>query len=62
MRPKISNFRVLPTENRARETDKYANLTLAQCAALSGVETGSGLKFSSFEAEYKDLRIRTLEK
>ena len=61
MKPKISNYRVIPASNRSRE-DKYANLTIAQCAAMSGVETASGLKNSSYEAKYKDLRIRTLER
>ena len=61
MRPRISNYRVIPAENRSRE-HKYANLTIAQCAAMSGAETASGLKTSSYEANYKDLRIKTLEK
>ena len=61
MRPRISNYRVIPAENRSREP-RYANLTIAQCAGLSGAETASGLKTSSYEAEYKELRIKTLEK
>lgn len=61
LQPKISNYRVLPTENRSREP-KYSKLTIAEVAGMSGHETASGLKTSSYEANYKDLRIRTLER
>ena len=53
----------MPKKSRAANYEKQncANLTIAQKADLSGGWTGSGLKNSNFEANYSDLRIRTLE-